>query len=214
MIRGHRAAALAWLLLASGCTRAATFPTSVSFPATPRQPPTFAAEPDAQPTSAGGAASVGGAEDASLRPVLMPLDSDAAREVVGRFFVAVLAESSRELFPLLSPQAVVLSDGNRQPAQAAWRARFAQLDYTSLSGRVVGAPQSLRTYTYASAARARRDGVLTPDAPSEVVVVARLALSWSGKTRLFGDELAFRLRAKPSEPRYEIAEIAEDFRLP
>lgn len=203
-----RAILVGGLLATSACTRAATFPTSVSFPVRPREPPTFAAELDTPPASASAV------DEPSLRALLVPLDSDAAREVVGRFFVAVVAESSRQLFPLLSPQAVVVSDGNRQPAQAAWRARFAQLDYTSLSGRVVGTPQSLRTYTYASAARARRDGVPAPETPSEVVVVARLGLSWTGKTRLFGDELAFRLREKPTEPSYEIAEIAEDFRLP
>ena len=58
------------------------------------------------------------------------------------------------------------------------------------------------------------DGVPPPLVATEVVVVARPGLSWAGKTRLFGDELAFRLRPKADEPRYEIAEIVEDFRLP
>jgi hypothetical protein len=83
-----------------------------------------------------------------------------------------------------------------------------------LSGRLVATPQTLRTYTFPSAARAKRDGVLVPVSPEEVVVVARPALSWAGKTRLFGDQLAFRLRPKRDLPTYEIAEIAEDFRLP
>jgi hypothetical protein len=118
------------------------------------------------------------------------------------------------LFALLATQSWALSEGNRQPAQALWRARLAQLDYTTLSGRVVAAPQTLRTYTWQTAARARQDGVAVPAGPGEVVVVARPALSWAGKTRLFGDELAFRLRPKADQPGYEIAEIIEDFRLP
>jgi hypothetical protein len=95
-----------------------------------------------------------------------------------------------------------------------WRARLAQLDYTSLSGRIVAAPQTLRTYTYGSSNRAKRDGVPVPESVSEVVVVARPGLSWAGKTRLFGEALAFRLRPKQGEQRFEIAEIVEDFRLP
>jgi hypothetical protein len=144
----------------------------------------------------------------------VPLDSEAAREQVTRFFDAVQRESTRDLLPLFAAQARVLSEGNVQPAQAVWRARFAQLDYTSLVGRVVAAPQTLRTYTFASAARAKKDGVPSPASRREVVVVARPGLSWAGKTRLFGDSLAFRLRVKSGEPAFEIAEIAEDFRLP
>ena len=149
-----------------------------------------------------------------MRRVTVPLDSEAARALVGRFFVAVLLESNRELAPLLAAQAWVVSEGNRQAAAAVWRARFAQLDYTSLSGRIVAAPATLHTYTYASAARAKRDGVPAPSSASEVVVVARPGLSWAGKTRLFGEELAFRLRPRPDVAGYEIAEIVEDFRLP
>jgi hypothetical protein len=145
---------------------------------------------------------------------VVPLDSEAARELVTRFFVAVLLESSSDLFPLLAAQAWAVSEGSRQPAQALWRARLAQLDYTSLSGRIIAAPQTLRTYTLASAARAKQDGVPVPAAIDEVVVVARPALSWAGKTRLFGDELAFRVRQKRDQPACEIAEIVEDFRLP
>jgi hypothetical protein len=144
----------------------------------------------------------------------MPLDSEAARELVSRFFIAVLLESSRELSPLFATQAFVVSEGSRQPASAVWRTRFAQLDYTSLAGRIVAPPQTLRTYTYGSAGRAKRDGVPPPASLNEVVVVARPGLSWAGKTRLFGDELAFKLRPKSDVPGYEIAEIVEDFRLP
>jgi hypothetical protein len=212
---------VSWLppaLAALSCAGGApgpVFPTSETFPNAPRVAPSFAAEagvgsslpselPSEEPTS-------------GIRLARVPLDSEAAREQVSRFFIAVLQESTRELFPLLSAQASVVSEGNRQPAQAVWRARFAQLDYTSLTGRVVAAPQTLRTYTFDSAARAKRDGVPPPVSRSEVVVVARPGLSWAGKTRLFGEFLAFRLRPKSgnsSERGFEIAEIAEDFRLP
>lgn len=190
------------------------FATSERFPELPRQPPSFAPEPapsEAAPPSALG--STGEGTRGATR-VIVPLDPEAARETVSRFFAAVLLESSRDLSPLFAAQAWVTTDGNRQPAAAAWRARFAQLDYTSLSGRIVAAPQTLRTYTFGAASRAKRDGVAPPAGPAEVVVVARPGLSWAGKTRLFGEELAFRLRPKPDAPGYEIAEIVEDFRLP
>jgi hypothetical protein len=205
--------AAAVALACSASERGPTFATSESFAELPRRPPSFAPEPAPAPPAS--ASALAGSEDSSAtRRVLVPLDSEAAREVVSRFFVAVLLESSRELSPLLAAQAFVVSEGNRQPAAAVWRARFAQLDYTSLAGRIVAAPQTLRTYTFKSAARAKLDGVPAPSAATEVVVVARPGLSWAGKTRLFGEELAFRLRPKADEPRYEIAEIVEDFRLP
>jgi hypothetical protein len=149
-----------------------------------------------------------------MQSAAVPLDPEAARDLVSRFFIAVLREAGSELYPMFAPQAWAVSEGNRQPAQALWRSRLAQLDYTSLSGRLVATPQTLRTYTFSSAARAKQDGVLVPLTPGEVVVVARPAVSWAGKTRLFGDELGFRLRPKRDQPAYEIAEIAEDFRLP
>jgi hypothetical protein len=205
---------LVWLALASslavGCSsagRGPDFPTSFSFDEAPRRPPSFAAEPSAEPSEPV-------TDGESIHVASVPLDSEAARDLVSRFFMAVLLESGKDLFPLFAAQASVVSEGSRQPAQALWRARFAQLDYTSLSGKVVATPAALRTYTYQTAARAKRDGVPAPAAPDEVVVVTHPTLSWAGKTRLFGDRLSFRLRPKRGEPAYEIAEIAEDFRLP
>ena len=204
-------------LACSGSGAGPSFPTSERFPDAPRRPPSFAAEPielaDAAPSPAPSAVLDAGQAHALQRAV-MPLDSEAARALVSRFFMAVLLESTHELFPLLGSQAWVLSEGSRQPAQAVWRARFAQLDYTSLAGKLIAPPQTLHTYTFDSAERAKRDGAPAPAAADEVVIVARPSLSWSGKTRLFGDQLAFRLRPKADEPGYEIAEIAEDFRLP
>jgi hypothetical protein len=46
----------------------------------------------------------------------------------------------------------------------------------------------------------------------EVAVRVPIRLSWAGRTRLFGDELLFRLQ--PSGSSFEIAQISEDFRLP
>lgn len=205
-------------LACSSATRGPDIATSERFPDTPRRPPTFAPEPvlatdtAAPPPDASSTAPQ--LQPAEPRRLTSPLDSDAARDIVSHFFMAVLSESTHELFPLFASQAWVLSEGGRQSAQSVWRARFAQLDYGSLSGRLVAPPQTLRTYTFASAERARRDNVPAPKEASEVVVVARPTLSWSGKTRLFGDQLAFRLRPKLDQPGYEIAEIAEDFRLP
>jgi len=198
-------------LLALGCAsaeRGPVFATSTSFEDTTRKPPSFAPYlPAVEATAAS-------AEVAGLYSAVVPLDAEAARDVVTRFFMAVLVESNRDLAPLLAGSAWSVSEGNRQPAQAVWRARFAQLDYTTLSGRVVATPSTLRTYTYASAERAVIDGVPAPQTAAEVVVVARPSLSWASKTRLFGDFLAFKLRPKQGQPSYEIAEIVEDFRLP
>lgn len=211
---------LASVLAALGCSGAAgpTFPTSERFPESTRRAPSFAAE---TPLGVAGLLPDAGRDGAGprLAALHVPLDSEAGREHVGRFFTAVLRESTRELFPLLAPQASVVSEGNRQPAQAVWRSRFAQLDYTTLPGRVVAPPQALRTYTFASASRAKHDGVPVPAAPDEVVVVARPGpgAAWAGKARLFGDSLAFRLREKrgdEGESGFEITEIIEDFRLP
>ena len=196
--------------VACASTGGPIFPTSDHFPEAPRQPPSFAAE--AAPSAPLELTAEG--QRSPLRREVVPLDSEAAHQVVGRFFMAVLRESTRDLFPLLSSQASVLSEGSRQPAQSVWRARFAQLDYTSLSGRLVAAPQTLRTYTFASAARAERDGVPAPASPSEVVVVAKPGAAGVGKSRLFGDALAFRLRPRAETQGFEIAEIVEDFRLP
>jgi len=201
----------ALLTLSCGGGVGPTFPTSERFPDAPRQAPSFAPEPPSIVSAGPSTAAVASVEP---RRLVAPVDPDAARDVVSRFFVAVLLESTRELFPLLASQSTLLSEGNRQPAQAAWRARFAQLDYTTLAGRLLATPQTLHTYTFESAERAKRDGVPAPQAPNEVVVVARPGLVWTGKTRLFGDQLAFRLRPKPDEPGYEISEISEDFRLP
>lgn len=152
----------------------------------------------------------------AIRTAVTPLDPEAARDVVSRFFMAVLLESTNDLYPLFASQAWVVSEGSRQPAQALWRTRLAQLDYTTLMGRAVATPQALRTYTFDTAKRAELDGVLTPSAPGEVVVVVSPSISGVGasRTRLFGDQLAFRLTPKAGEPAFEIAEIAEDFRLP
>jgi len=217
-----RARDLYWLAVAccalpgwSGCSRGNSgpeFPTSATFPLAARHPPSFAA--DEGDTQLGASQLQGGAGVAQLS---VPLDPEDARQLVGQFFMAVLLESSRELFPLFAAEAWVIAEGSRQPAQTLWRARLAQLDYGSLAGRIVAGPGSLHTYTFQTAARARKDGVAPPTAPGEVVVVAKLSLSWAGKTRLFGDRLAFRLRPKLGEDhrgRFEIAEIAEDFRLP
>lgn len=217
MTRGGSLLVIATALSCAGAPRGPVFATSEAFPEKPRRPPSFAAEPAfaaASPVQESLSGRVSVDEAAGITAMQVPPDSEAARVLVSRFFMAVLMESTRDLFPLLATQSSVLSEGNRQPAQAVWRARFAQLDYTSLSGRLVAVPQALRTYTFASSARAKRDGVPTPASANEVVVVARPGLSWAGKTRLFGEALAFRLRVKAGEQDFEIAEIVEDFRLP
>lgn len=210
-------AALLGAAAALGCAASArgpAFATSESFAEQPRKAPSFSPEPAPVAPDSPSLTRIDDGSASAPERVSVPLDSEAAKDLVSRFFVAVLLESTRDLAPLLAAQAWVVSEGSRQAASSVWRARFAQLDYTSLAGRIVAPPATLRTYTYGSAARAKLDGVPAPLSATEVVVVARPGLSWAGKTRLFGDELAFRLRPKPDVPGYEIAEIVEDFRLP
>lgn len=212
-----RSVSLSLLALACSSAQGPIFATSERFPDSPRRPPSFAAETELPAPADARSASPSGP---STRPpgeprrLASPLDPDEARAVVSRFFMAVLAESTNQLFPLFASQAYVISEGSRQAAPAMWRARFAQLDYGMLAGRIVAPPQTLRSYTFDSLDRAKRDAVPQPQSPSEVVIVARPSLSWTGKTRLFGDQLAFRLRPSPDKPGFEIAEIVEDFRLP
>lgn len=142
-----------------------------------------------------------------------PAPSDLARNAVREFLRAAVDESSERMGPLLSAQAFVDSGGGRQPARAFWQARFSQLDYTELRGQLLFRDADVQMFRAEDLERlpANRRPPLELEA-EELAVRVPIRVSWAGRTRLFGDELLFRL--KPTGTRYQITEIAEDFRLP
>jgi hypothetical protein len=114
---------------------------------------------------------------------------------------------------LLAPQAFIDSAGGRQPARSFWHTRMSQLDYTELKGQLLFRESDLEIFRSEDLRRlpaARR--IALELGADDVAVRVPIRASWAGRTRLFGDELVFRLQ--PAGARFEIAEIAEDFRLP
>jgi len=144
-----------------------------------------------------------------------PGDVSRARQVVERFFRAVVSEASEQLGELVSPTAWVVSTTHawRERATQYWQNRLAQLDYARLSGQVIYREAEVVTY------RARD----LPDLPptrrpplrargDDVVIRVPISKPRTGRTRLFGDEIWFLLRSDAGA--YRIEEMAEDFRLP
>ncbi len=142
-----------------------------------------------------------------------PPATEQARETVREFLRAAVNEASDRLELLLADQAYVDTASGRQPARTFWQIRFSQLDYTELRGQLLFRDADLQTFRAEDLARLpanRRMPLELGD--DEVAVRVPLRISYAGRTRLFGDELLFRLQ--PNGPRFEIAEISEDFRLP
>jgi hypothetical protein len=142
-----------------------------------------------------------------------PASSELARDIVRDFLHAAVNEAPERMEPLLTREAFVDTGAGRQPARSFWLTRMAQLDYTELKGQLLFRDTDLQTFRAEDVARlptGRRISFELSD--DEVAVRVPIRVSWAGRTRLFGDELLFRLQ--PAGARFEIAEIAEDFRLP
>lgn len=151
--------------------------------------------------------------EAGLVVLASPPDPTRARETVRRFFSAVVREAAEDLERLVAPDAWVETGAQRQPVRGFWRARFAQLDYGELGREVVYRDSELETFRPWDLERMGSGRPALGEArQGDLVVRAKIRLSWKGRTRLFGDELVFLLR--PDGDRFVIAEIAEDFRLP
>jgi hypothetical protein len=142
-----------------------------------------------------------------------PPATELALATVREFLRATVNEAMDRIEPLLAAQAFVDSTNGRQPARAFWQLRFSQLDYGELRGQLLFRDADLQTF------RAQDLGRLPPSrrmplelAEDEVAVRVPIRISWAGRTRLFGDELLFRLA--PNDAGFEIAQISEDFRLP
>jgi hypothetical protein len=190
---------------------AATVP--VSAPAPGREPPRQAPGVAVDPLPELPAPESSATAHTTLGTLREPLNAGKARQVVRQFFRAVVAESPDELEQVLAPQASVEAGNVRQPARAFWRSRLLQLDYTVLAGQLLYRDVDLEIY------RESDQDALGPSRrlpfridPDEIVLRVPITTSWSGRTRLFGDDLVFRLR--PAGKTYEIAGIIEDFRLP
>jgi hypothetical protein len=203
-------AALAALGLVLGCAGSrADFPTVTRFPDDPRRAPGVAVDPTPELPKQETRSST----ERGLVSLRAPVDPSAARSVVREFFRLAVAEAASELDALFAQQAWVDSAGTRQPARQFWRSRLTQLDYKGLGGQLVYREAELESYRaedQAALATTRR--LPFQIQPDEVVVRVPIAVSWTGRARLFGDEVVFRLR--PNAGRYEIHEIIEDFRLP
>jgi hypothetical protein len=142
-----------------------------------------------------------------------PAASGLARGAVRDFLRAAVNETPEKMEPLLAPQAFVETGSGRQPVRAFWQSRFTVLDYTELRGQLLFREAELETFRAEDLARlpAKRRPALEL-AADEIAVKVPIRVSWAGRSRLFGDELVFRLR--PAGAGYEIAQITEDFRLP
>jgi hypothetical protein len=142
-----------------------------------------------------------------------PVPSGLAREAVREFLRAAVNEALERMDPLLTAQAFVDTGSGRQPARAFWQSRFTVLDYTDLRGQQLFREADLETFRAEDLARLPAGRKFPLElAADEVAVKVPIRVSWAGRTRLFGDELLFRLQ--PAGTRYEIAEINEEFRLP
>ncbi|HEV8246743.1 MAG TPA: hypothetical protein VGP93_13290 [Polyangiaceae bacterium] len=196
-------------LLAACATRSAAFESS-SVPAdNKRRAPGVAVDPRAalpEPASSAGT-------DQGVVVLSSPPDPELARETVRRFFGAILREAPDEIDRLVGADAWVETGSQRQPVRAFWRARFAQLDYGSLSHEVVFRESELETFRPADVQRMGEGSpTFVETKTGDLIVRAKIRVSWAGKARLLGDELFFLLR--PEGDQFLIAEIVEDFRLP
>jgi hypothetical protein len=142
-----------------------------------------------------------------------PMASGLALDAVRDFLRATISEALERMDPLLTRQAFVETASGRQPARAFWQSRFTVLDYTELRGQLLFREADLETFRAEDLARLPATRRLPIElAADEIAVRVPIRVSWTGRARLFGDELLFRLQ--PAGTRYEIAEITEDFRLP
>lgn len=142
-----------------------------------------------------------------------PAATHLAENAVRDFLRATVAEAPERWEPLLSPQASVDTGAGRQPARSFWMTRINALDYTELKGQMLFRASDLQTFRAEDLARlppGRRMPIELGE--DEIAVRVAIRVSWTGRTRLFGDELIFRLQ--PVGPRFEIVQIWEDFRLP
>lgn len=143
-----------------------------------------------------------------------PLDPDLGLAVVEDFFRAVADESLEALAPLFDEDAVVQVNAQRQAALPHFRGRFEMLDYGALGGEALYRPEDVSIYGPDGSESSHKETRPSPFEPraGELAIRVVVARGGPGRKRLFGDELAFRLRAVASG--YVISEIIESVRQP
>jgi hypothetical protein len=197
-----------------GCAtgRSAPFETTTSFGDVPRRAPGVVEQPVAAPASAVAQA----VTSAGVLALRAPPDAALGRDLVDRFFAAVVSENLAALYRLLAEDARCV-DGRRGatlPALQYWQARFSRLDYRLLADRVVFRPADVTTYHGgpALAVGAQRAGV-GPNLPPEAVMVEVPVTSPRvGAVDLLADEMWFVLMPGPNG--YRIAVVIENQRVP
>lgn len=197
-----------------GCAFAAcqahgpAFESVTRLPETPRRPAGTDIDPELElPGSTSQGNTHGG-----LVVLESPVDPAAARGVVAAFFRAVSEESSTALDALLTPQAAIQSGSRREPVRTHFQTRFARLDYRGVGSEVLYREADLELWERgAPGSELRSTAPITPN-QGELVARVRMNPSPSGRARLFGDELVFRLL--PDGRGFKIGEIVEDFRVP
>jgi hypothetical protein len=138
---------------------------------------------------------------------------EAAQRTVRDFLRAIVAQAPERFALLLTSQAYVNTPAGRQPALSFWQTRIAQFDYGALNGQLLFREADLQAFRAQDLARLAPNRRLPLElGEDEVAMRVPIRISWAGRTRLFGDELIFRLQ--PVGDRFEIAEISEDFRAP
>lgn len=194
----------------SGCARAPQFASSAERPPRDARRPPGVIEPRSpvrlDPVR------LGNSRDQMLS-LRAPAGAELARGTVRDFLRAAVNEAPARLELLLTPDAFVDTGAGRQPARSFWQTRMAQLDYTELRGQLLFRDSDVETFRAEDLVRVPAGRRIPLElAENEIAVRVPIRISWAGRTRLFGDELLFRLQ--PSGARFEIAEISEDFRLP
>ena len=207
--------ALAFALFAAcACSKGAEplrFPTATTLEDEPRRPAGVAVDPAPELPKA----APGGSAEAGLVVLSTPLDTESARQVVRAFFRATVEQDIERLEKLMDEQAYVQAGTamGRQQAQPFWRLRLSRLDYGTLAGHMLYREAEMEVYRGEDIARLRPARTLGMAVQGDDVLVrVVIATPRSGRTRLFGDEIAFLLR--PSGSAYKIVEMVEDFQLP
>jgi hypothetical protein len=175
----------------------------------PRRPPAIAVDPTTRLPEPAAAANT----RAALLVLASPHELELVRQTVHSFFRALVNEIPADLDALLTDQAWLDATSGRLPARNAFRARFAQLDFSPLRGVMLYREPDLEIYR-ARDARALSAARSLPEdlRADEVFVRVHLAVSHAGKQRLFSDEVALTLRA--DENGFRVARVAEDTPVP
>jgi hypothetical protein len=197
-------------LLLAGCSASARFPTTDpnAEHRAPR-PAGIAIDPVSRLPPAKGQ----GSSEATLLVLNSPRSAKLARNLVARFFQALVGETPEGFDAMFSDQAFIEASGNRQPARSALRSRILQFDYTALRGVPLYRDADIEIYRYEDAAALRAARALPADlGKDQLFVRVRVNVSHAGKTRLFADEMGFLLR--PEQDDYRIVSIREDAPVP